>query len=114
GQHTPVYLRVRQDNVRYTDAEGYIFEAKQADPPPGHEELKQQLFHSLAFQLGELQPGAILDDLHHRRALDLRVYDNGGSGVPMEKLIVQASVYSPALFTAEQIAQCEETLSEMT
>ncbi len=113
GQETQVYLRVRQDNVRYMDAEGILFEQAASEPPPGYEETRELLYHALALRLAELQPGAILDDLQHRRGLDTRVHGAGGSGPLREVLIVQATIYSPALFSPQEISEVEGMLAEM-
>lgn len=114
GEEQPVYLRVRQDSVRYADAQGYIYEAAAAEPPPGYVETKEMLFTALSGHLAEAVPGAVVEDLQHRRGPDLRIYDGAASTVPQPALIVQATVYSPELCSAEQILQSERVLEELT
>ncbi|MEZ5337816.1 MAG: TIGR00341 family protein [bacterium] len=109
----PVYLRVRQDSVRYADANGYIFEPQAEELPESYSDTRDLLFNALAGRLRLLQPGAVLDDVQHRLGPDARVLEHGGNGPLQDVRIVQATVYSPQLFTAAQVAALEAELSQL-
>ncbi|MCB1186071.1 TIGR00341 family protein [bacterium] len=114
GQAVPVYLRVRQDSVRYADATGYIFEPQETKLPEGYNDMKELLYNALVMRLQQMQNGATLDDLHHRSGADMRVYENGGNGPARDVRIVQATVYSPELYGPADVARFESELSEIT
>ena len=112
GEVPKIYLRVRQDNVRYADADGYIFEAsEQPLPPVEFLAMKEQLRRTLQQQLEELQPGSGLEDLNHFPGPDLRLQLAGFSGPVQQVRIVQATVHSPVMFQPAELQQLEQALT---
>lgn len=112
GDVPGVYLRVRQDNVRYADADGYIFEAsEQPLPPVEFLALKEQLRRTLQQQLEDMQPGSRLEDLNHFKGPDLRLHQTGARGPLQQVRIVQATVHSPVMFQPAELQQLEQALT---